>query len=195
MAELQVYGAASSQDSQGTPAAGVNTSFREKLMNKFKSTDFVRVINTDDEPFSWQWMPSTKEHVTINADFTDDVYREMPEIYTLKPGESQVLIGENAFLMIEGLFKVLSAKRAIGRRPNLEPGGARQFNFSDDAQQETAIKDIYLGKERPTFDTPAPVATVDPIDDELNKELGQGDDSVTTQTTAPIRQHPTPKAA
>lgn len=192
MAELQVYGAASSQESQGTSPSGVNTSFREKLMTKFKSTDFVRVINTDDEPFSWQWMPSTKEHITINADFTDDVYREMPEIYTLQPGESQVLIGENAFLMIEGLFKVLATKRAIGRKPNLEPGGARQFNFSDDAQHDLAIKDIYLGKERPTFDAPAPVVAETTTDDDLNEDLGLGDGLTVKNPTAPTRRHRQP---
>jgi hypothetical protein len=137
----------------GASGGSGSTTFREKLASRFKATDFVRVINIDDEPFRWQYMPTAKEHITVLPDYTDDVQRENPEVYELAPGESQVLLGENAFLMIEALYKQLTAKKVVAGS-TVEPGQARNFNFSDDLRQEEFINDIYMGKETPRFDSP-----------------------------------------
>ncbi len=58
--------------------------------------------------------------------------------------------------MIEGLYKKLTAKRAITRSPKMQPGQARNFNFSDESHQDYWIGEIFLGKESPQFSTPAP---------------------------------------
>ena len=53
--------------------------------------------------------------------------------------------------MIEGLYKKLVAKKKIADTPDQQPTVARNFSFSDGAQQEKWIDRILLGKEAPSF--------------------------------------------
>lgn len=131
--------------------------FRERLIDRFAAHEWVRVINIDDEDYYWQYLPSHNE----TFDFTPDglqkiVNREPVEAWMLEPGHSEVIIGENAYLMIEGLYKKLVAKGYLkknGPIPERNPG--RNFNWSDSKQQEDLIEKIYLGKETPEFKKPS----------------------------------------
>jgi hypothetical protein len=132
-----------------------NTLFREKLMKRFSAIDFVRVINPDTEDFTWQFMPQSKEVETFdNTSSTvpmKNTHREPPEVYKLAPGESAVIQGANAYVMIEALGKRLMAKKVISKTPEIAPGQARQLGFSDDLRQQEVIDMIYLGKNMPAF--------------------------------------------
>ena len=119
--------------------------FREKLMKRFAAHDFVRVINVDNEPFIWQYLPSSAEDFEFTPDPMKITHRGEVEMYRLDPGQSEVIVGENAYLMIEGLYKKLSAKKMIGGRPDLGPGQARNFNWTDGYAQDEWINKIYLG--------------------------------------------------
>lgn len=144
-ADSQIYGAQST-DSRAT--------FRERLMKRFAAHDWVRVINIDNEPFRWQYLPAHAEEFEFTPDPMKITRRGDVEVYQLNPGESEVLIGENAYLMIEGLYKKLVSKKVIKKNPDMQPGFARNFNWTDGKSQEELIERIYLGKENPQFNRP-----------------------------------------
>jgi hypothetical protein len=133
---------------------GENTNqkmFQERLLDRFKPHEYVKVINVDDEPFMWQYMPAENEE----EEFTPDgmhrhIRRSDPEVWMLDPGESETIVGANAYLMIEGLYKKLQAKKAIATL-EVKPGMARAFNFADGNAAEYWIDRILVGKEVPTF--------------------------------------------
>jgi len=134
----------------GVTQANNLKSFREKLMDKFAAHDYVRVINCDSEPVRWQYMPATAENVTFTADPMKITTRGDVEVYLLNPGESEVLLGENAYLMIETLYKQVVAKK-VTSKGEVAPGVARSFNFSDPLLQDEWIDKILIGKETPNF--------------------------------------------
>lgn len=137
--------------------------FRERLMERFKPTEFVRVINVDNERYIWQYLPEDSEELTFS---TDGMHRQAnrgePEIWQLDAGESETIVGANAYLMIEGLYKKLTEKKSISSGKTTE-GVARNFNYSDAIAQEHWISKILLGKEVPTFNT---IKEEEPIDHE-----------------------------
>jgi len=145
-----------------------NKPFRDRLRDRFQPTDYVRVINIDDEPFEWQWFPSTGEQVYFTDNgavrvvegrqrFGQNYEQKLPgneQVWVINPGHSEILIGENADLFIEGLYKRLVAKKRIEDNPNIEKTQARSFNWNDGLLQEQMIDKIFLGIERPVFDEP-----------------------------------------
>jgi len=150
-----------------------NKPFRERLRERYQATDFVRVINIDNEAFEWQYFPSNGEEVT----FTDNgamrqVYGRQAfnsnydakvsgneQLWKMNPGDSEVLVGENADLFIEGLYKKLVVKKRVSELPNMEKTQARNFNWNDGLLQEQMIDKIFLGIEKPNFDEPKPSTT------------------------------------
>lgn len=141
--EVEVY---------GTSPQNGRLSFRERLMSRFQAHEWVRVINIDSEPFIWQYLPQHAEKFEFTPDPMKITYRDPVEVYKLGPGESEVIIGENAYVMIEALYKKLVTKKVIFKNPDMGPGQARSFNWTDGESQEKLINRIYLGKESPTFD-------------------------------------------
>lgn len=136
----------------GSAALDQRLSFRERLMNRFSSHEWVRVINIDDEPFRWQYLPTHAEEFEFTPDPMKITRREDVELYELKPGESEVLPGENAYVMLEGLYKKLVSKNYTFKYGDNKPGSpGRNFNWNDGQQQEEIIDRIYLGKENPKF--------------------------------------------
>lgn len=139
---------------------------RERLYEKFKPSQFVRVKNIDDEAYEWQFMPTDGEEEGIeDGGSTHAVYGRQgfnssytsiipgnEQIWRIEPGESEVLLGENAYLFIDGLYKRVVAKRAIKKNPNVAETQARNFNWTDGNLQESIIKEILIGIERPQFD-------------------------------------------
>lgn len=142
-----------------------NKAFRDRLRDRYQPAQYVRVINIDNEPFSWQWFPSDGETedftdngavrvITGRARFSGNYETKMPgneQLWMINPGESEVLIGENADLFIEGLYKRLVAKKRIHDNPDIAETQARSFNWSDGLLQEQMIDKIYLGIEQPNF--------------------------------------------
>ena len=145
-----------------------NKSFRDRLRERYQPSEWVRVINIDNETFSWQWFPSTGEEteftdngavrvVTGRAKFTGNYEQKLPgneQLWSMDAGESEVLIGENADLFIEGLYKRLVAKKRVADRPDIPETQARSFNWTDGLLQEQMIDKIFLGVEQPNFAQP-----------------------------------------
>lgn len=133
---------------------GTNTNqlpFQERLLERFKPHEYVKVINVDDESFIWQYMPAEKEEYEYTPDgMHRHTRRDDPEVWMLEPGESETIIGACAYLMIEGLYKKLMSKKVMAT-VNPNPAIARKFNFGDPTQAEYWIDRILVGKELPSF--------------------------------------------
>lgn len=139
-----------------------NKLFRERLMDRFKASDWVRVINIDTEEFVWFYTPTSGEDITFDNGSMPmkNVRREPPQMWKLDAGESEVIQGENAYLMVENLYKKLVAKQVVSKDPERPNHQARNFNWNDPQTQEDYIDKIYLGKESPRFDTYEAQSTV-----------------------------------
>lgn len=141
---------------KSSPAYGKGTinnslSFRERLMDRFQAHEYVRVINPDTAPIVWQYLPTHAEHITMTPDPIQDMHRDDVEQYMLNPGESEVILGENAYVMIEALYKQIVAKKTIEASPDIDETRARNFNYTDANKQEYWIDKILIGKETPNF--------------------------------------------
>lgn len=156
----------------GTSTQDNRLTFRERLMKRFAAHEWVRVINIDNEPFVWQYMPEHEEKFEFTPDPMKVTYRGKPEMYQLNPGEDEVIIGENAFVMIEALYKKVISKRVVAKTPNMPAGQARAFNWTDGMAQDELIDRIYLGKESPRFNE---VVETNPV---LNVPAGQMADQI-----------------
>lgn len=159
--------------------SGRSTSILDKVGKMFGPTDWVNVINPDVEPYIWQWLPPQKEQINFDPSSTTVpqriIFREEPEVYKLDPGQSATLVGANAYVMLDGLVKRMMAKKAIARQPNMAPGQARNFNFSDDIAQEQWINEIYLGRANPydnNLDQEPDTKELDNLDSQIDKDLG-----------------------
>lgn len=164
---------------------------REKLLKLFSATDFVRVINIDTEPFTWQYMPSQKEHISFDTTTSTvpmkSTFREPPEVYQLAPGQSAIIIGASAFLMIESLIKHMISEEAVSRDggTRILPGArSRKFAYSDDVKQHELIERIYLGKHMPGMNIPSkPAESTSTIEN----DLGITNEDAPKVTKYPIR--------
>jgi hypothetical protein len=165
---------------QAAPAVGAtaiteNKIFRERLIDRFAPSDYVRVKNVDNEDFQWKWMPAQGEDTSMDdggqvrivmgrESFSKDYRSRLPgneRFWEIPAGEEDVLVGDCAYLFIEGLYKRLVAKKAITSTPNLPATQARQFNWTDGTAQEQLIDQIFLGIEQPTFGVPTHVSEPD----------------------------------
>lgn len=125
--------------------------FQERLMDRFQPQEYVKVINVDDESFFWQYLPAHEEEYEYTQDgMHRHTRRGAPEVWTLDPGQSETIVGANAYIMIEALYKKLVSKKAVATI-EVKPGMARAFNYADGTQQDYWIDKILVGKEIPTF--------------------------------------------
>lgn len=162
-------------DYYGSPTANKKyLNFRERLMNEFQPTDFVRVVNTDDEDFAWQYLRETDEKVSFEGTTVPMKYtlRKPPIVRTLPPGMSIVIPGSEAYIMIENLYKKMVSKQKVADNPKMEKGVARSFGFEDSTQQTYWIDKILVGIENPSFGVPE--ATTPDLG-EIDKDLGLED--------------------
>lgn len=142
-----------------------NMPFRERLRERYQPTDFVRVINIDNEAFDWQFFPPEGEETyftdngavrvtegrqRFTSDFTGKIAGN-EQMWTMGAGESEVLRGDNADLFIDGLYKKLVAKKRLSENPNREKTQAISFNWNDGTIAEQTIDKIFLGIEKPSF--------------------------------------------
>lgn len=85
-----------------------NATFRERLMARFSPIDVVTVHNPSKNVYKWTFMPEHNELQVPDGQRTGfHTYRKKPEQYQINPDETLPLIGANAYVMIEGLTKVL----------------------------------------------------------------------------------------
>lgn len=131
--------------------------FRNRLMQRFRAQDFVTVKNVDDEPFVWQYLPEHEEDFEFTPDPMKITRRGQPELWEIEPGAIDTIVGANAYVMIEGLYKKIVAKKRTAETPDQPAHVARNFNFSDAAAQEKWIDLIFQGKAMPHFDQPQTV--------------------------------------
>jgi len=150
---------------KSTTAVSEGKTFRERMVSRFAAHEFVRVKNIDDELFEWQYMPAEGEEesftdngavrvITGREAFTPRYDGKVPgneQLWAIEPGETEVLRGDNAYLMVEGLYKRVVAKRAIAKTPEQESTKARNFNWTNGIMQEEMIDKILIGKESPQF--------------------------------------------
>jgi hypothetical protein len=142
-----------------------NKPFVTRLRKYYKPQDYVRVINIDNVPIYWHYFPVDGEEtyftddgvmrVTEGRQHFDEKREELlpgnDQAWMLNPGESEVLLGANADLFIQTLYKTLVAKKTIKAKPNMKEGQARKYNWIDGNQQEQIIEKIFLGVEKPQF--------------------------------------------
>lgn len=127
---------------------------QERLMERFAAHEFVMVENIDDETLVWQYLPASSEEFEYTPDPMKITRRGQPELWSLEAGAQEALIGANAYLMIDALYKKLVAKKVLSSGPSV-PGQAKNFNYADGGQQEDFISRIVKGKVQPSFNIPA----------------------------------------
>lgn len=155
--------------SAGTGALRNDATFRERVVDKFKSTDFVRVINIDNQKFSWVYADPAEESVQQPDKYTRNVYHPTAKVYSLNPGESKVIPGHNAYVMVEAFFKnyVQTHNTKIASIT------------SDPAAQEKFIKDVVIGVEDPMSFINNPTVQKD-NSKEVDDDLGLVDEPAKT---------------
>jgi len=134
----------------------------------FKPNDFVRVINIDNEPFEWNYCAD--EEI-----FQDQIYRRVLkrkiDTYRLEPGESQVLEGGCARIMVESLFKKVAPKRE----------SLKHRALGVNAIQRQYLSEIVVGIENP-FAKPVNDVTAEP------HEINQQDVEAVEQEFAQLQE-------
>jgi hypothetical protein len=154
MADEQLYGIEEEQKLYGVNAGQLPTTFREKLSKLFKASDFVRVMNIDSAPFTWQALDPSDEDYNIVPGPQKTTIRKLPKLFTIKSGQSMVLEGWNAYIMIENLYKKVAAQDRIAKKSSAQqadPKYVTAFVWSDEDQQSSYIDRIFVGQEQPTF--------------------------------------------
>lgn len=148
--------------------------FQERLLRLFKPQEYVRIKNIDEAPVYWQYLPSDNEDIQNTVDGMQKIVtRGKPEMWFIEPGAEEVLVGANAYMALDVMYKNVTAKKTLkqnGITASFDKEGAhlpKNFNFADGGTQDIFIKQAYLGKATPTFGNvqaePAP-ETTQPID-------------------------------
>jgi hypothetical protein len=190
MDDNAVYQGEATKPGYSAVSPGLPKTFRERLDTRFSATDFVRVVNPDNEEFVWQALNPNDESYFIDRGPMKNTTRGNPRTYRIQAGQSLVLEGWNAQLMIEKLYRKIKAKQAISRRAGLAPDEALKkglgdipINWSDGDQQEAYIDKIFVNVEHPSFGPPrfqnntVEIPTTQPPDnkaelDAIAKDLG-----------------------
>ena len=87
--------------------------FGERLRKYFKPHDTVKVQNVDSEVIKWQFLEEDKENFTIEDDSNIKIVtRDDPDLWRIEPGDVDILEGCCAYLMIEALFKQMTARKS-----------------------------------------------------------------------------------
>lgn len=166
----------------------------EKLADLFQPSDFVRVINIDNQDFTWQSMNPKDETYYMEPGPQKTTVRGKPRLYTIKAAQSVVLEGWNAYIMIDQLYKKVSAKAILEHKAATRDGKPTDtpLQWGDGEKQDFYIDKIFVGIETPSFGqygAPAPAGNAEykpaaPIIaeklntvDEIAKELGLDESS------------------
>lgn len=131
-------------------------SIQERLVNNavvqgselrgFKASDFVVVMNIDDEPYEWEFC--TEETIDVDPTGLSSTRTAKVEKFRLEPGQTVEIQGNVAMHLIEGLVKKLIQKE----------GKAKMINIV--SIQDEWINRVFLGKKAPVL--PYAMNSVDP---------------------------------
>lgn len=143
---------------------------QEHLIKMFAPHETVQVMNIDDEPIKWQYQPAYNERYGVSDDGTKDVSRGLPELWEIPAGEMDVLIGENAYLMMDTLYKRLVVKKAGGTvaRPQDERE-IKNFSWNDPLKMQQILEKVFMGKITPSQMTEAAAQKLNSIPNEKPK--------------------------
>lgn len=125
----------------------------EKLSDLFQPSDFVRVINIDNEDFTWQSLNPKDETYYMEPGPQKTTVRGKPRLYTVSAAQSVVLEGWNAYIMIEQLYKKVSAKAILAHKTAARDGKPTDtpLQWGDGEKQDYYINKIFIGVETPSF--------------------------------------------
>jgi hypothetical protein len=118
----------------------------DKQLVGFKASDFVRVMNIDDESYNWKFC--TEEEIQVDQSGFQSNRTSKVDDFSLEPGQVTEMPGNIALVFIEGLVKHMIQKE----------GKAKMINIA--SVQDEWINRIFLGVK----DMPLPYATtsIDP---------------------------------
>lgn len=138
-------------DLYGMTKVDNNLSMRERIKKRFRPTDTVKVRNITNVDCKWQWFNEEDESYTIEDDTNIKITdRDEPGLWQLDAGETDVLIGACAYMMIEALYKqVCIMKIGIVINP-LSENEVRNFSIDDPEKQEQFIDTVFLQKLSPS---------------------------------------------
>lgn len=149
----------------GTEKVENSVPFQERLMRLFKPQEFVTIKNIDDEACFWQYMPAENETESFSEDGMQKmITRSDPEMWVIQPGETEVLVGANAYRALDVMYKAWTAKSTL--RKFKDPSSPqfneknehlpKNFNFADGGAQERFLELAYVGKAQPVFGPQVP---------------------------------------
>lgn len=99
----------------------------------FKATEFVKVMNIDDEPYSWDFC--TEEDIAVQQGGLTATRTAKIEKFSLEPGQTTEMPGNIALVFIEGIVKHLIQK----------DGRAKMINIV--LEQDKWVDRVFLGKK------------------------------------------------
>lgn len=144
----------------GTDKVENSIPFQERMMRRFKPSEFVIIKNIDDEPLYWQYMPAEAETMNFSEDgMQRQIYRDEPEMWMIPAGETEVVVGASAFRALDVLYKNYMAKSTLRRfrdpsSPQFNDKNEhlpKNFNYADGGAQEAFLDMAFIGKAMPTF--------------------------------------------
>lgn len=138
-------------DIYGQDEIDYTITIRERLLTRFKAHEHVQVMNIDDEVIEWQYVPDYAEEVTITDEGTRITTRDDPELWRIESGDTDILIGACAFIMIDKLYKTLVIKKVGIVETPKSAKEIKNFNFKDAVRAEKFIDLIFQGKVNPSF--------------------------------------------
>jgi hypothetical protein len=136
-------------DYYGAPSSlSSGKSLGERLRDLYSADDFVKVMNIDTQPVTYQFAkPSDLETFSDYPGHKDTVQHNPPKRFTLKPGETKLCPAHEADMVIGVLIKQISTKETVNKIETGEYKPAQSTNWSDPEIQEKLIRQIYLGKQ------------------------------------------------
>lgn len=140
-----------------------NLTMGMRIRKRFRPGDTVKVHNITSTAIQWQWLDEQDETYTIEDETNIKITnREVPGLWELGPGETDVLPGACAYLFIEALYKqVCVMKTGIVLHP-LDEREIRNFSLDDPERQEQFIDAVFVGKLTPTMMQAAAISQLGP---------------------------------
>lgn len=135
----------------GQDDTDVSLTIRERLLKRFAAHQHVQVMNIDDEPIEWQFLPDYAEKSYLTEEGIKITEREDPELWMIAPGETDVISGACAFIMIENLYKKMVIKKVGVVEHPTSAKQIKNFNFKDPIRADQIIDKIFIGVVDPSF--------------------------------------------
>jgi hypothetical protein len=136
------------QDYYGAPGSNDPRTLGERLRDLYDPEDFVKVMNIDTKPVTYQFTgPNDVEVTQPRVGEKETIMHRPPRRVTLQPGETKLCPAYEADLMINVLVKQL----AVSRTTQMVQNGTfvdknQPTDWSDPVLQSNLLNQIFLGK-------------------------------------------------